>query len=126
MCVLCLFTSQDMVGNTALHHALSCGVNVSLTQRLIEHGVHIDISNHAGVTPLSVILKNKNFENLHAFQYMTLKCLAATAIMRFRLQFVGQVPVVLEKEQIHITDNAIVDHLDAYTAPRLVPPSSSR
>ena len=30
------------------------------------------------------------------------------------------VPVVLEREQIHVTDNAIIDHLDAYTAPRLV------
>ncbi|MEL7489940.1 MAG: DUF2330 domain-containing protein [Pseudomonadota bacterium] len=30
------------------------------------------------------------------------------------------VPVVLEEEQIHVTDNAIIDHLDAYSAPRLV------
>ncbi len=30
------------------------------------------------------------------------------------------VPVVLQEEQIHVTDNAILDHLDAYTSPRLV------
>ena len=30
------------------------------------------------------------------------------------------VPVVLQESQIHVTDNAIIDHLDAYTAPRLV------
>ncbi|MGV6800468.1 MAG: DUF2330 domain-containing protein [bacterium] len=30
------------------------------------------------------------------------------------------VPVVLEEEQIHVTENAILDHLDAYSAPRLV------
>ncbi len=30
------------------------------------------------------------------------------------------VPTVLEREQIHVTENAIIDHLDAYTAPRLV------
>ncbi|WP_425408338.1 DUF2330 domain-containing protein [Hyphococcus sp.] len=30
------------------------------------------------------------------------------------------VPVVLQEEQIHVTDNAIIDHLDAYTSPRLV------
>jgi hypothetical protein len=29
-------------------------------------------------------------------------------------------PTVLQREQIHVTENAIVDHLDAYTAPRLV------
>lgn len=29
-------------------------------------------------------------------------------------------PVVLSEEQIHVTENAIVDHLDAYTAPRMV------
>ncbi len=29
-------------------------------------------------------------------------------------------PTVLEREQIHVTENAVVDHLDAYTAPRLV------
>lgn len=30
------------------------------------------------------------------------------------------VPTLLEREQINVTENAIVDHLDAYTAPRLV------
>lgn len=30
------------------------------------------------------------------------------------------VPTLLEREQIHVTDNAIVDHLDSYSAPRLV------
>lgn len=30
------------------------------------------------------------------------------------------VPTVITKEQIHITDNKLVDHLDAYSAPRLV------
>ena len=29
-------------------------------------------------------------------------------------------PEVLQREQIHVTENAIVDHLDAYSAPRLV------
>lgn len=30
------------------------------------------------------------------------------------------VPVALEKEQVNVTENKIIDHLDAYTAPRLV------
>ena len=30
------------------------------------------------------------------------------------------VPVLPEREQIHVTDRAIIQHLDAYTAPRLV------
>lgn len=30
------------------------------------------------------------------------------------------VPTFLEEDQIHVTDNKIIDHLDAYTAPRLV------
>ncbi len=30
------------------------------------------------------------------------------------------VPTVLEKEQVHVASSAIIDHLDAYTAPRLV------
>ena len=29
-------------------------------------------------------------------------------------------PTVLKRKQIHVTENAIVEHLDAYTAPRLV------
>ncbi len=29
-------------------------------------------------------------------------------------------PTVLQREQIHVTEYRIVDHLDAYTAPRLV------
>jgi len=30
------------------------------------------------------------------------------------------VPTFLKREQIHVTDNAIIDHLDSYSAPRLV------
>src|SRR3954471_2545866 len=30
------------------------------------------------------------------------------------------VPTFLEKEQIHVGDKAVIDHLDAYSAPRLV------
>jgi hypothetical protein len=30
------------------------------------------------------------------------------------------VPTVLQREQIHVTDNAIIEHLDSYSAPRLV------
>ena len=30
------------------------------------------------------------------------------------------VPSILKREQIHVTKTAIVEHLDAYTAPRLV------
>ena len=30
------------------------------------------------------------------------------------------VPQILEREQIHVSDSALIDHLDAYTAPRLV------
>ncbi|MGH7890419.1 MAG: DUF2330 domain-containing protein, partial [Thermodesulfobacteriota bacterium] len=30
------------------------------------------------------------------------------------------VPTFIEREQIHIADKALIDHLDAYTAPRLV------
>src|SRR5437868_13254218 len=30
------------------------------------------------------------------------------------------VPTVLQKEQIHIGEKALLDHLDAYSAPRLV------
>ena len=30
------------------------------------------------------------------------------------------VPVVLDKSQVHVGDKALIDHLDAYSAPRLV------
>ena len=30
------------------------------------------------------------------------------------------VPTVITKPQVHVTENALIDHLDAYTAPRLV------
>ncbi len=40
------------------------------------------------------------------------------ALQEFAL--VVPVPSVLERGQIHVTGNALVDHLDAYTAPRLV------
>ena len=40
------------------------------------------------------------------------------ALQEFAL--VVPVPSVLQRGQIHVTENALVDHLDAYTAPRLV------
>ena len=40
------------------------------------------------------------------------------ALQEFAL--VVPVPSVLARGQIHVTENALVDHLDAYTAPRLV------
>ena len=40
------------------------------------------------------------------------------ALQEFAL--VVPVPSVLERGQIHVTENALVAHLDAYTAPRLV------
>ncbi len=40
------------------------------------------------------------------------------ALQEFAL--VVPVPSVLERGQIHVAENALVDHLDAYTAPRLV------
>ena len=30
------------------------------------------------------------------------------------------VPTFLERDQIHIADKALIEHLDAYSAPRLV------
>ena len=30
------------------------------------------------------------------------------------------VPTVIKKEQVHVSDSTLLDHLDAYTAPRLV------
>jgi len=30
------------------------------------------------------------------------------------------VPTVLQREQIHVAESALLDHLDAYSAPRLV------
>src|SRR6266571_888944 len=30
------------------------------------------------------------------------------------------VPTFIEKGQIHVADNAVIEHLDAYSAPRLV------
>src|SRR5206468_2919769 len=30
------------------------------------------------------------------------------------------VPTFIEKDQIHVADKALIDHLDAYTSPRLV------
>jgi len=30
------------------------------------------------------------------------------------------VPTVIKKEQVHVSDSSLLDHLDAYTAPRLV------
>ena len=40
------------------------------------------------------------------------------ALQEFAL--VVPVPSVLERGQIHVGETALVDHLDAYTAPRLV------
>lgn len=93
--VNCL-NSQD---DTPLHLALECDKPRSdIVTFLLDSGAHIDVANKKGTTPYSLlqVVPRCQLLGILPFQYMTLKCLAAQAIVESEVSFMGHIPKDLE------------------------------
>ena len=87
----CLFIKLRALIN---HFSIS-----QIVETLLENGAHIDARNSHGLRPLDM-LKNIPDCKINPLQYLTLRCLAASAIARNRLPYkreIPEIPTVLEE-----------------------------
>lgn len=66
-----------------------------LVQLLLDHGAHLDQPNRAGDCPAIFVAVNP-LNNVHLLNYVTLRCLAATAVCKYKIPYQGQIPATLE------------------------------
>jgi hypothetical protein len=97
-----------MVGSRAVQQSnISCGGYLGsvemegwfcvsqLVQLLLDHGAHLDQPNRAGDCPAIFVAVNP-LNNVHLVNYVTLRCLAATAVCKYKIPYQGQIPATLE------------------------------
>nr|BAL61211.1 fem-1 homolog A-like protein [Locusta migratoria manilensis] len=65
-----------------------------LVQLLLDHGAHLDTPNRAGDSPAVFVAVNP-LNNVHLVNYITLRCMAATAVAKYKIPYKGQIPVTL-------------------------------
>lgn len=94
----------DAHGNTALHvivqynRPLSDFLTLhSIILHLIEAGTHMDRTNYDGKTALDLVTTGVAEIILRTERKIELKCLAASAVRRHKLDYKGNVPVMLEE-----------------------------
>lgn len=89
---------QDTVcGDTPLHFSLDCPKpDKFIIQLLLENDAHIDTCNRYGVTPYSLVFRQADF-GFRPFDHVSLKCLAARAVVTYGVSYVGHVPKTLEE-----------------------------
>merc|ERR1719347_1836585 len=68
----------------------------AIIMALLENGAHIDSVNAAGQTALTAATTGVAEIILKSQSKMSLKCMAATAIRKYNLTYIGQVPKALE------------------------------
>lgn len=64
-----------------------------LVKLLIDFGAHLDEPNDTGMSPLDAI---RDYSDICVINYITLKCLCATQIVKRNISYVGQIPKTLE------------------------------
>jgi hypothetical protein len=69
--------------------------NFELIETLLKSGAELDYPNKTGDRPLNLIISNPA-NNIPIVNYLSLKCLAATAICKFRIPFKSLVPKTVE------------------------------
>jgi len=83
--------------NTPLHTASQPqNYRQEIVETLLEHGAHIDARNSKGQRPLDM-LKLISDCKINPLQYLTLRCLAASAIVRHQLPYKQEIPTILEE-----------------------------
>ena len=86
----------DCRRDSPLHFALDCQKpSGDIVKMLLSHGAHIDTCNRYGQSPYQYLMRQPQLA-IHPFPYLTLKCLAARAIMNFHIPYRDQIPKVLE------------------------------
>ncbi|CAG9858850.1 unnamed protein product [Phyllotreta striolata] len=89
---------KNELGFTPLHTSMVPYNNYSdwLVKLLLEYGAHIDQPNPSGLVPLDEIMKHQQ-SDLFVLNYLTLKCMCATVICKYKIPYANQIPKTLEQ-----------------------------
>lgn len=86
----------DFQGDTPLHHSLDCARPCrEVVLVLLENGADVDVINRQGLTPYK-LLNSAPHLHINPFDYLSLKCVAASAIVKLEVPFRGELPKLLE------------------------------
>nr|CAD7202982.1 unnamed protein product [Timema douglasi] len=82
--------------STPLHIAgTPYNFHTDLVQLLLDYGAHIDQPNKSGECPGSLIARNP-LNTINLMKHVSLRCLAATSVCKYKIPYKGQIPVTLE------------------------------
>ncbi|CAG2058844.1 unnamed protein product [Timema podura] len=82
--------------STPLHIAgTPYNFHTDLVQLLLDYGAHIDQPNKSGECPGSLIARNP-LNTINLMDHVSLRCLAATSVCKYKIPYKGQIPVTLE------------------------------
>ncbi|KAF5269721.1 hypothetical protein FQA39_LY08644 [Lamprigera yunnana] len=87
--------SRNSTNSTPLHVATSYNYNPWLIKLLLHYGGHIDALNCLGERPADILTINP-LHGVYILDYISLKCLCATVIRKYKIQYKNEVPKFLE------------------------------
>lgn len=67
-----------------------------MVKLLLDYGAHIDQPNSLGECPTDKIALRRLDNEISILNYITLKCLCATTISKYKIPYLNQVPKTLE------------------------------
>lgn len=88
--------ARNETKSTPLHVAsVAYNFRCSLVQMLLDYGAHIDQPNSSRECP-SVKIAQNPLNYIHLLNYVTLKCLCATTVIKHNIPYENQIPKTLE------------------------------
>ena len=87
---------EDDRGNRALHYAGEYDCCLQTVNLLLQFGAHYDAANHNGDTYRSLWINGYSTLFIAANKFVTLQCLAAITIQKFKIPFKSRIPSHLE------------------------------
>ncbi|RZF41868.1 hypothetical protein LSTR_LSTR005330 [Laodelphax striatellus] len=88
--------ARNFSQSTPLHIATKqYNFDAPTVRLLLDNGAHLDPPNKKGETPATLIQENAE-SSIPLVPYVSLQCLAATAIVYYRIPYAGEVSVALE------------------------------
>lgn len=63
---------------------------------LLDYGAHLDQPNRSSERPMNLIINNAG-NRIPLMKYITLKCLAASTIVKYKVMYHQQIPSTLER-----------------------------
>lgn len=75
---------------------LSSNCRKQVVRVLLDYGAHLDQPNRSSERPLNLIINNAS-SGIPLMKYLSLKCLAASTIIKYKVVYHQQIPTTLEE-----------------------------